>query len=64
MIAIDEIRLALSRETSDEVKSGLGQYMTPCATADYLASLLDPGIFDHCDLLDLGAGIGTLSIAY
>ncbi len=64
MIAIDEIRLALSRDTTDEVKSGLGQYMTPCATADYLASLLDPGIFDHCDLLDPGAGIGTLSIAF
>lgn len=64
MTPIDAIRLTLSKETSDEVKSGLGQYMTPCATADFLASLLDPFKFDHCDLLDPGAGIGTLSIAF
>ena len=64
MTPLDEKRLALSKETTDEVKSGLGQYMTPCATADFLASLLDPYKFDHCDLLDPGAGIGTLSIAF
>lgn len=64
MTAIDEIRLTFSKETSDEVKSDLGQYMTPSSTANFLASLLNPLKFDHCNLLDPGAGIGTLSIAF
>ncbi len=64
MTPIDEIRLTLSKETSAEAKSNLGQFMTPSSTADFLASLLNPVKFDHCDLLDPGAGIGTLSIAF
>jgi hypothetical protein len=35
MTPIDEIRLALSKSTSNELKAELGQYMTPCSTADF-----------------------------
>jgi tRNA1(Val) A37 N6-methylase TrmN6 len=64
MTPIDEIRLALSKSTSSELKAELGQYMTPCSTADFMASLFSPAKLDPCHLLDPGAGIGTLSIAF
>ena len=64
MTPIDEIRLALSKSTSNELKAELGQYMTPCSTADFMASLFTPAKLKRCNLLDPGAGIGTLSIAF
>lgn len=64
MLAIDEIRLAVARETPEETKAGLGQYMTPYVTADFLASMFDYEKFPNCKLLDPGAGIGSLTIAF
>ena len=64
MLAIDEIRLAVARETPEETKAGLGQYMTPYVTADFLASMFDFEKFQTCKLLDPGAGIGSLTIAF
>jgi len=64
MLAIDEIRLVVARETPEETKADLGQYMTPYVTADFLASMFDFEKFQICKLLDPGAGIGSLTIAF
>ena len=64
MMSIDEIRLSVSRAIPDELKSELGQYMTPSATANFMASLFSQRNIRQLRLLDPGAGIGALSVAF
>lgn len=60
---IEQARLRLSKDTDAKKKSQLGQFLTPAATAAFMAGLFSPadGI---CRLLDAGAGIGSLSAAF
>ncbi|HKR59867.1 MAG TPA: Eco57I restriction-modification methylase domain-containing protein, partial [Pyrinomonadaceae bacterium] len=61
--AIDEIRLQASRQLDPAEKSRLGQYMTPTAIADFMASLFTQWP-NHMRLLDAGAGLGSLTEAF
>ncbi len=61
MPTLDEIRKEVSKNTSDEAKSLLGQYLTPCSIANFMASLFTSQKLRDCSILDPGAGIGTLS---
>jgi adenine-specific DNA-methyltransferase len=61
--AIEQKRLVVSRDTGTEKKSFLGQFLTPEATAKFMASLF-PDAGGECRLLDAGAGIGSLSAAF
>ena len=63
MVYLDTTRIELSRHTTDEVKSALGQYLTPDAIAQFMASLFSPDHFKDCAILDPGAGVGSLSAA-
>lgn len=60
---VEETRRAVSQRTAEGHKSALGQYLTPAATASFMASLFPSGNGD-CRLLDAGAGIGSLSAAF
>ena len=62
--SIDQRRHAVSSLTSDATKARLGQFMTPSRVARYLASLFDTQQGGACDLLDPGAGIGSLTDAF
>lgn len=61
---LDDIRLEANRTLNPFNKSTLGQFMTPASVAQFMASILnhtnDGG---DANLLDCGAGIGTLTIA-
>ena len=61
--AIEEKRLHISRNTEANKKSQLGQFFTPEKTAAFMAGLF-PDSNGHCRLLDAGAGIGSLSVAF
>ncbi len=61
---VERSRQRLSRETNAEKKALLGQYLTPARTAKFMAGMFTPTGRDHCRLLDAGAGIGTLSVAF
>jgi len=62
---IEESRVRRSRATDAAKKSRLGQFLTPAATAGFMASLFgQPSSAGSCDLLDAGAGIGSLSLAF
>ena len=60
---IDEARLEASRQLDPSRRSQLGQFMTPTAIADFMASL-----FTHWPqtvrLLDPGAGVGSLTESF
>jgi adenine-specific DNA-methyltransferase len=60
---IEQARLRLSKDTDPKKKSQFGQFLTPAATAAFMAGLFPPadGI---CRLLDAGAGIGSLAAAF
>ena len=60
---IDEARLEASKQLDPSRRSQLGQFMTPTAIADFMASL-----FTHWPrtvrLLDPGAGVGSLTESF
>lgn len=58
----DTIRLRVSSELEPDRKSALGQFMTPSAIAEFMASLFDDSV-SPADVLDAGAGIGSLTLA-
>jgi adenine-specific DNA-methyltransferase len=58
-----QTRVYLSQGTEAKKKSQFGQFLTPERTAAFLASLF-PSSDGHCRLLDAGAGIGSLSVAF
>ena len=61
--AIDETRVQVIRQLDPTERSRLGQFMTPTAIADFMASLFTKWP-DHVRLLDPGAGLGSLTEAY
>ncbi len=61
---IEETRLRVSRATTAQTKSLLGQFFTPASTAQFMAGLFTSTASDECRLLDAGAGIGSLSSAF
>lgn len=61
--AVEKKRLLLSKSIEATRKSQFGQFLTPERTAAFMASLFPYGTGD-CRLLDAGAGIGSLSVAF
>jgi adenine-specific DNA-methyltransferase len=61
---LDLTRQRASRAIHPRAKSELGQYMTPSRIADFMASLFVTAGTAEIRLLDAGAGIGSLSIAF
>lgn len=60
---LDIQRLAVSKMLDKEKRSELGQFMTPTDIADFMASQFDYWP-DEINLLDPGAGIGSLTEAF
>ena len=60
---IEIARLSHIMETETSHKKDLGQYLTPYPIAKYMASLF-PETAEVLNILDPGAGIGTLSCAF
>lgn len=58
---IDSIRLEANSKLDPSNKSSLGQFMTPATIAEFMASLFVKS--SPVELIDCGAGIGTLTIA-
>ena len=60
---IDEVRVIASNRLDPGRRSALGQFMTPSTIADFMASLFQrwPA---HVQLLDPGAGVGSLTDAF
>lgn len=56
-------RQAVSEALDDRHRSRLGQFFTPCAVADFLASLLALPERGRFVVLDPGAGVGSLTAA-
>lgn len=61
---VDSLRDEVSRRTSRAKKAALGQFMTPMPVASFMASLFAPPTGKECQLLDPGAGIGSLTSAF
>ncbi|MDZ4153180.1 Eco57I restriction-modification methylase domain-containing protein [Methylicorpusculum sp.] len=61
---IETSRLRVSSTTDAEHKSQFGQFLTPEATARFMAGMFLPAGQVECRLLDAGAGIGSLSNAF
>jgi adenine-specific DNA-methyltransferase len=61
---VEQVRIGLSKHTKTERKSLLGQYLTPAKTAEFMAGLFGRVAKDQCQLLDPGAGIGSLTAAF
>ena len=60
---IERKRLAHAAETAESHKKNFGQYLTPYNVARFMAGLF-PVTEESIELLDPGAGIGTLSCAF
>ena len=60
---VEKTRLQVSKSTGAKKKSQFGQFLTPERTAAFMASLF-PDSNGNCNLLDAGAGIGSLSAAF
>lgn len=60
----DGLRRDIAAQSARAHKSRLGQFMTPSATARFMASLFVADDRENCRLLDAGAGIGSLSCAF
>lgn len=66
---IEKARLEASARLVSDKRADLGQFMTPKSTAEFMAGLFD---FPHVDLslgasirlLDAGAGVGSLTVAF
>jgi adenine-specific DNA-methyltransferase len=75
MARLDERRLGVTRALDRKHRSAFGQFLTPSAVAQYMASLLEfpeyageicsafPRYHGEARLLDPGAGIGSLTAA-
>ena len=63
MVSLDTTRKELSQRTTNEVKSALGQYLTPDSIAEFMATMFAQENFKNCTILDPGAGAGSLSAA-
>jgi len=61
---IEQTRLAISKTADAKKKARLGQFFTPSSIARFMADLFDSCAERDCYLLDAGAGIGSLSVAF
>ncbi len=61
---IDISRRETSSQLDQEKRSDLGQFFTPYEVARFMASLFHVNGKSHMSLLDAGAGIGSLSVAF
>lgn len=61
---IEQTRLTVSRTVGTTKKAELGQFFTSASIARFMAGLFDSGKYKDCRLLDAGAGIGSLSVAF
>jgi adenine-specific DNA-methyltransferase len=59
---VDQIRREANARLDPQAKAALGQFMTPSAIAEFMASLFS-GSARGGTLLDAGAGIGSLTLA-
>lgn len=59
----DQLRLQVSARLNDDLRSKLGQFMTPAAVSGRMAAMFGP-MPNHVRLLDAGAGIGALTAAF
>ena len=64
LLAVEQTRLKMSKNTAAKRKSQLGQFLTPARTAQFMAALFSLAPERACRLLDPGAGIGSLSSAF
>ena len=60
---IDDIRQEVALKLDQAKRGEQGQYMTPTATAELLASMFDD-LSGDISLLDAGAGVGSLTAAF
>lgn len=61
--SVDFLRLDANRKIEAVRRSDLGQFMTPPATAQLMASMFNAGD-EALNLLDAGAGVGSLTAAF
>lgn len=61
--SVDFFRLDANRKLDPERRSDFGQFMTPPATAQLMASMFDAK-HEELTLLDAGAGVGSLTAAF
>jgi len=55
--ALDHIRQSVNGSIDRTARAGIGQFLTPAAIAQFMASLFEGGL-GHVRLLDPGAGAG------
>ncbi len=61
---VEKIRRSLSQSIDPKKKSLLGQFFTPGSIAHFMARLFVQKGKKNCRLLDAGAGMGCLSVAF
>ncbi|MFO7538999.1 MAG: hypothetical protein R6X32_13220, partial [Chloroflexota bacterium] len=59
----DSYRLDATRQLDPDNRAQLGQFLTPAAVAQFMASLFNDPLPMAMHLLDAGAGIGSLTAA-
>jgi adenine-specific DNA-methyltransferase len=64
LATIDTIRREATQQLDQDRRSKLGQYLTPMVVASFMASLFSKPGKKPIRLLDAGAGVGSLSIAF
>ena len=60
---LEEKRKKISQITPENIKSTLGQYLTPYPIAEFMASMFETDNMVDCSILDPGAGMGVLANA-
>lgn len=61
---IEARRLEAAQNLKPKTQSELGQFMTPQAIAQFMASMFQDTTVSTIELLDAGAGVGSLSAAF
>lgn len=61
---VEQKRQEVSRKLDPELKSSLGQFMTPAPVASFMAGLFTNLSCKKIKLLDAGAGMGSLTFAF
>jgi len=64
LLEVEQSSQLMSRSDGRKKKSQLGQFFTPVKIAEFMAGLFTKGSMDKCRLLDAGAGMGSLSVAF
>ncbi len=64
IIEAKQSKLTLSETADPKRKSQLGQFFTPVTIARFMADIFNQKANAQCRLLDAGAGVGSLSIAF